>query len=508
MPGRMVTRGAKVGAMVALSVAAWPLTLRAQEQVQVVVTAVPNPVAPGSCAGIWAEVRNAQNQRLVELNGVPLHSRSYDFSLPSTPGVTWRDNDPASGYLCVQAGVPAATVPLIATVRSTTYSGATIITIQSSTPPQAVAAAPQAASGYPVPAAGAVGVPQPTNAQPTYAQPTYAPAAVGPTPPAGPAQPATAQPAEATGGTQPGYGQTAAPGSGQGAYAPQQAPAVNPYAPMQSQEPGPPSGTPASAAAPPPAYAPQPVAGATSQTTAPTSTSPATPPAPAAAAPGTAIQPAQPEAAQKGVGGFLKRFGNHVKHKAGEVTNQTAQNLAGSATQLVDTTLQTGSGLVSTTVAGAGNTARMTIGGAGKSLIPSALRGAETSDNLASAVAGGRAVLRAMRFTAGTAVLEPPSQELAVRLAVELKKVLLANPGTYLLSAHVDPILTPAGVPIPSASQQLSERRAAAVKAVLVKNGVLDTQLIALGYGASQPAPEATTDGMSSSARIEIARTQ
>ena len=205
---------------------------------------------------------------------------------------------------------------------------------------------------------------------------------------------------------------------------------------------------------------------------------------------------------------MLRRFGHHVKQKAGEVSSQTAENLAGSATQLVDTTLQTGSGLVSTTVAGAGNTARMTVGGAGRSLVPSALRGSETSDNLASAVVGGRAVLRAMRFQAGTAVLEPSAQELAARLAEELKKVLLATPGTYLLSAHVDPILTPAGAPIPSASQQLSERRAAAVKAELVKHGVPSAQIIALGYGASQPLPETSADGTVSSARVEIARTQ
>jgi outer membrane protein OmpA-like peptidoglycan-associated protein len=222
-----------------------------------------------------------------------------------------------------------------------------------------------------------------------------------------------------------------------------------------------------------------------------------------------AVQPvAAAPAEKKGGGGFLKKFGKHLKQRASEVTSQTAANLASSATQLVDTTLQTGSGLVSGTVAGAGNAARMTIGGAGKSLLPSALRGAETSDNLASAVAGGRAVLRAMRFTAGTAVLEPSAQELAVRLAGELKKVLLTTPGIFLVAVHVDPILTPAGAPIPSASQQLSEQRAATVKAVLVQNGVLPTQLIALGYGASQPLPETAPDGSSTSARVEIARTQ
>jgi outer membrane protein OmpA-like peptidoglycan-associated protein len=523
MPGWMIARGA-VGVIAALSASGGTPDLGAQQQVQVVVTAVPNPIAAGGCAGIWAEVRNAQNQRLIELNGVPLHSRSYDFSLPSTAGVAWRDNDPASGYLCVQAGVPAVNIPLIATVRSTSYSGATIITIQSGAPQQAGAPA-QVASTYPAGAGGTAGVTQPTHPQPAYPQPV-----ISSVPSGGATQPGYAQPTSASGAPQPGYVQPTPQQSGYPSPQPGAANAYAPaYAPMQPPEPGPPQGAAPTGAAPSTAYAPQPNPGAATQSApsapasypaqgapvAPMVQAPGAPgPLATAASPGaaaaasSAAQPAPAAATEKGVGGFLKRFGTHIKQKAGDVTSQTAQNLAGSATQLVDTTLQTGSGLVSTTVAGAGNTARMTVGGAGKSLIPSALRGAETSDNLASAVAGGRAVLRAMRFTAGTAVLEPASQELAVRLAGELKKVLLARPGTYLLSAHVDPILTPAGVPIPSASQQLSERRAAAVKVVLVKNGVLPTQLIALGYGASQPLPETAADGTSSSARIEIARTQ
>jgi hypothetical protein len=28
----------------------------------------------------------------VELNGIPLHSRPYDFSIPSSAGIAWRDN--------------------------------------------------------------------------------------------------------------------------------------------------------------------------------------------------------------------------------------------------------------------------------------------------------------------------------------------------------------------------------------------------------------------------------
>ena len=178
MSGRMVTFSLWAGAFGALSAAASAPALHAQEQVQVVVTAVPNPVAAGTCAGIWAEVRNAQNQRLIELNGMPLHSRSYDFSVSSAPGVGWRDNDPASGYLCVQAGAPVASIQVMATVRSTPFSGATIVAIQGGGAPPVASANPQAAAGYP---AGAAGGPQPTYAPPTNPQAGYAqPGAVQP----------------------------------------------------------------------------------------------------------------------------------------------------------------------------------------------------------------------------------------------------------------------------------------------------------------------------------------
>lgn len=89
MPGRMVTFGVVAGALGALSSAAATAVLHAPQQVQVIVTAVPDPLAPGTCAGIWAEVRNAQNERLLELNGMALHSRAYDLSIPHRRGAAY-----------------------------------------------------------------------------------------------------------------------------------------------------------------------------------------------------------------------------------------------------------------------------------------------------------------------------------------------------------------------------------------------------------------------------------
>ncbi len=54
-------------------------------------------------------------------------------------------------------------------------------------------------------------------------------------------------------------------------------------------------------------------------------------------------------------------------------------------------------------------------------------------------------------------------------------------------------------------NQQLSERRAAAVKAVLVSRGVQDKQIVVTGFGEAKPvADNATTDGRSKNRRVEL----
>jgi outer membrane protein OmpA-like peptidoglycan-associated protein len=162
---------------------------------------------------------------------------------------------------------------------------------------------------------------------------------------------------------------------------------------------------------------------------------------------------AQP--AVKSPGGLLKTIGAHAKQKAGEVTDQTAQTIAGGAADVIDTTLETGGGVVSSAALEASNTARSSIGSVGRSLTPVAFRGGETSDNLATAMAAGGAELRMVRFTGTTDVLQPASRDLVKRLAAALN----ATPGNFVIEAHVDPL------PSPAASQELSEHRAAAARA-------------------------------------------
>jgi outer membrane protein OmpA-like peptidoglycan-associated protein len=193
----------------------------------------------------------------------------------------------------------------------------------------------------------------------------------------------------------------------------------------------------------------------------------------------------------KSGGGFFKKIGSHIKQKAAEVKTETAQNLTAAATQVVDTTFQTGSGLVASTTAEVTNTARMGIGGVGRKLMLAPQRGGASSDNLALAIASGRAVLLEMRFTPGTDALEPSAQELVQRLGAELRTAMATMPNVrFEIGAHVDSV--------PNA-QVLSENRAAKVKSLL-SNQVDAKRLTALGYGPSQPLNGVPT------ARVEIVR--
>jgi len=431
-----------------------------------VVTAVPNPVPAGSCAGILVEVRDPAGQRLANVDGIQLYPNSYDYSVPNATDFSWRNGDPNSGYLCSRAGAEAVSTPVIATIRGTGHFGSTVLAIQPGPPAQvataassATASAPGAAYSQGAPTAGVPGQP-------------YVP----PTPPGVQPVPSAAQPS---------YAQPGAP-----AGAPVATAAGQPYVPAPA------GAQPGATAAVPPGYAPP-------QTgyepgSAPTQPTPAVayqPPAPAPQSTASPqVAPAPVPVADKSVGGFFKKMGKRIKERAAEVTTATADNLAASATHLADTTLQTGSGLVTGTVAGASNMAQVTVGGAGKSLLPSALRMDGSSDNLALAINSGRAVLREMRFDPANGQLTPAALELAHRVANELR----GKPAKWVIEAYVDPA---------PGDQQLSEYRAGLVKAVLMHFGVPGESLMALGYGPSKLEPLVPADGGApTAAHIDIAQ--
>jgi outer membrane protein OmpA-like peptidoglycan-associated protein len=431
--------------------------LQAQQQVQMIVTAVPNPVPAGSCAGILVEVRDPAGQRLANVDGIQLYPNSYDYSVPNATDFSWRNGDPNSGYLCSRAGAEAVSTPVIATIRGTGHFGSTVLAIQPGPAAQVATATPPAAAPTPA-AAYAQGAPAGTSAP---GQP-YVP----PTQPGVQPDPAAAQPTYA----QPG--------------APVAAPAGQPYAPASAgAQPVATAAVPAGAAPPQTGYQPG---------SAPTQPTPAVAYQPPAPAPQAA--PAPVPVPDKSVGGFFKKMGKRIKERAAEVTTATADNLAASATHLADTTLQTGSGLVTGTVAGASNMAQVTVGGAGKSLLPSALRMDGSSDNLSLAINSGRAVLREMRFDPATGQLTPASLELAHRVANELR----GKPAKWVIEAYVDPA---------PGDQQLSEYRAGLVKAVLMHFGVPGESLMALGYGPSKLEPLVPADGGApTAAHIDIAQ--
>ena len=113
---------------------------------------------------------------------------------------------------------------------------------------------------------------------------------------------------------------------------------------------------------------------------------------------------------------------------------------------------------------------------------------------LAARLATGHAVVRELQFAAGSDQLDESAAAQVKRLA----KALAATPGTFLIEGHTE------SMDSPDAARALSERRAAAVKAHLVAEGVAAARLLAVGHGAARP----TGDDEKGGARIELTRAQ
>jgi outer membrane protein OmpA-like peptidoglycan-associated protein len=200
------------------------------------------------------------------------------------------------------------------------------------------------------------------------------------------------------------------------------------------------------------------------------------------------ITPAPAQGEHKS-GGFFKKLGAHIKQRASDIKNQTAENLTNSANQMVDATTQTGTGLVAGATAQVSSAARSSVGGIGKAILPSKGQ----ADNLAVALNYGQAEFRSRLFSGGSIpVLEPAGREVVQQFAAELK----TRPGRFQIQVHVDPIEN---------ALALSKQQAGVFKNALIERGVDGSRLEAVGYGATAPRPEVPPDGgPASSARLVI----
>jgi outer membrane protein OmpA-like peptidoglycan-associated protein len=114
--------------------------------------------------------------------------------------------------------------------------------------------------------------------------------------------------------------------------------------------------------------------------------------------------------------------------------------------------------------------------------------------HMADRLGQGRMVLREIHFLPGSDRINQSSSA----VLRELAQALDANPGVFLIESHTNPSRDS------ESAQLLSERRAAAVKAWLVSEGVAAGRLLAVGYGSSRPG----RSGGKRNARIEVTRIQ
>lgn len=207
------------------------------------------------------------------------------------------------------------------------------------------------------------------------------------------------------------------------------------------------------------------------------------------ALPMAAATPTAPDSGVRTGTQFIQRITGHAKRKASEVATNTTTGVADATGDVIGTTLEAGGSVVKSGAAAVTGAASEEVEGVGRAL--GATSEPKDPADVAAALVEGRAVLRGLRFSEGTAILDPSSGPLISQIAGAMAR----TPGQFLIEAHVD---GKHGAP----AQALSEQRAAAVKAALVAAGSSPLQLAAVGYGASRPVA-----GARSSARIEITRT-
>jgi outer membrane protein OmpA-like peptidoglycan-associated protein len=446
-------------AVISLAILGLVLAPAAQGQAQgpwtVAMRAMQNPLPVGQCTAIEVVVRDANGATPLRPDGRQLDWQDFELSFTSAAPDAFAWSNERHRFLCAKA--PTAAVAIVVAH----YPGSHLLSNEILPGVNVSQQVEVYLQGVPAPAvATAAPTPPPT---PAPGHP-YAPSsAAGP----GSSQAPTTQVVPGQPYQPPGYQPQPTPPAQSGASAAGYPQPGAPADPNAAQAYGPSSG-----------YQPQTTVPAAPQygaSPAPTQAAgPTTPQNGAAPAPQTQVD----NKPVKGLGGLFQKIGAHAKKTVGEVTSQTAENLASGANQIVDVTAQTGSGLVSGATAQASSAARSTVSGVGKSILPSKGQ----SDNLAAALTYGEAVFRNKLFSGSSEVLEPAGRDLVDRLAAEFK----TRPGRFQIQVHVDPIEN---------ALQLSEQRAAVLKSALIQRGVEKSKVESLGYGASMLKPEIPPDG-------------
>ena len=122
----------------------------------------------------------------------------------------------------------------------------------------------------------------------------------------------------------------------------------------------------------------------------------------------------------------------------------------------------------------------------------------DVSSLYASLTAEGRVAVYGINFETNRSAIAPESET----VLAQVRDLLGAHPELKLrIEGHTD------NVGAPAANRTLSEQRAAAVKAWLVRNGVDGARLTAEGLGDTRPAvPNDTDDGRARNRRVELVR--
>jgi len=192
------------------------------------------------------------------------------------------------------------------------------------------------------------------------------------------------------------------------------------------------------------------------------------------------------EAAKAKVEAQKTKAATHVVEAAGTVVDSTLEKSG----RGVDSAVNKATTVADTAMNATERGVKGVVGG---------VAGAFKGDGQQQDLAKGRAVVAGIRFAAGSDEIAPSSAAAITRLA----KAILATTGTFLVESHT------AATNDPTADQAMTDRRATAVKARLIAEGVPAARLFSMGFGATKPpAPPAAKTSAARADRIEVSRMQ